>query len=658
MALSTSLKPQDSKTLMTLSDSSGPSARFPIEGYLTGYPLTESGYYVLARTWPAPEMPRPGCVWTHSLLIDFTELATLSSITQLLSLFQRPNAGDFSGYGKELTYKPRHNEDDDCMLLASTAGLLLSALYEEPKARIVITSAKHADEQLVLRLWSQQWPRLKRAFRFCTYSAEDRSTKTVPFDVQVLPPESKAVRSRFVDALDADRYVPRHDDPNWLRDALDDLEFPNRNGLRTFLRQVGGDISGGRDAFVLLCRLHVVLSGDQAKLSQLSESVEQLERQFSPNQGRAARLAIARIAMRNPHLLDDATLEFLLRNLDAVAVDAEESHLSGLGEVLWKSNPKRFLRLYEMHSAASEAIVENTIRELPIENLALHAGDVPVLIPVMLALRPAVVGETTLWSRAGSISRTILEHASHSSTASAAAAFALIGAGRNDLCAESFEILGATVVGQAILESDPYHIDDHWLRTLATVPHSVATLLSQNVHLHRYALVRLALVMEPDALPSQTNEDPWVLAWNSSRGEITSIERTYLFAFMMARALSPILNSAAKILPLVFHPLHSSLSKHEFSQPAWNLLEPRMPWLAFDWDPYSRLREATVQICIDQNVSAAHFFALTPDDDVFEAMVRSIRSTIRGRKYLRGVSKSSTTEKQTRYRRKLMEKFL
>ena len=92
LALSTTLKPRDQKRLLALSDISGPGARLDDDGYLTGYPLAESGYFALGRTWLAPEMPRPGCVWTHTLLIDFTDLAALDTLTGLLDLFRRPLA--------------------------------------------------------------------------------------------------------------------------------------------------------------------------------------------------------------------------------------------------------------------------------------------------------------------------------------------------------------------------------------------------------------------------------------------------------------------------------------------------------------------------------------------------------------------------------------
>src|SRR4051794_284651 len=43
------------------------------EALLAGYPLP-SGRYAWTMTWPAPEMSRPGCVWTHVLILDLAAL--------------------------------------------------------------------------------------------------------------------------------------------------------------------------------------------------------------------------------------------------------------------------------------------------------------------------------------------------------------------------------------------------------------------------------------------------------------------------------------------------------------------------------------------------------------------------------------------------------
>src|SRR6266478_6408008 len=61
--------PDDLKRLMLrMSDLSGTSMASGFQDYLTGYPLQSLDAYALARTWYAPEMPRPGCVWTHTLI--------------------------------------------------------------------------------------------------------------------------------------------------------------------------------------------------------------------------------------------------------------------------------------------------------------------------------------------------------------------------------------------------------------------------------------------------------------------------------------------------------------------------------------------------------------------------------------------------------------
>ena len=57
------------RLVLRMSDLSGSKHCAGFEEYLTGYPLESVNMYALAKTWYAAEMPRPGCVWTHTLLI-------------------------------------------------------------------------------------------------------------------------------------------------------------------------------------------------------------------------------------------------------------------------------------------------------------------------------------------------------------------------------------------------------------------------------------------------------------------------------------------------------------------------------------------------------------------------------------------------------------
>lgn len=149
--------------MLVLSDVSGSSAKLPVNGYLTGYPLSGSGKFVLARTWAAPEMSRPGCVWTHSLLINFADLATLQSATSLTSLLRRPNGGSRQAYETTLKVRTSPALGPDAVGDISVCRALLGALYGSPHKKVIVRYAGDEDEYLILALWMQQWPRLRRS---------------------------------------------------------------------------------------------------------------------------------------------------------------------------------------------------------------------------------------------------------------------------------------------------------------------------------------------------------------------------------------------------------------------------------------------------------------------------------------------------------------
>src|ERR1700688_4673813 len=72
---------------LTLLSDLAPGAHFgSSDGYWTGIPLPQLQRYALMRTWPAPEMPRPGCVWTHVLLVETSLFEDVSSLSRLREL--------------------------------------------------------------------------------------------------------------------------------------------------------------------------------------------------------------------------------------------------------------------------------------------------------------------------------------------------------------------------------------------------------------------------------------------------------------------------------------------------------------------------------------------------------------------------------------------
>src|SRR5690242_16245882 len=75
LATSTSISESEEARLLALSDPQVP--RSPNAVQLTGSPLGAQ-FYALIMTWPATDMPRPGSVWSHALLIPLGMLGEIS----------------------------------------------------------------------------------------------------------------------------------------------------------------------------------------------------------------------------------------------------------------------------------------------------------------------------------------------------------------------------------------------------------------------------------------------------------------------------------------------------------------------------------------------------------------------------------------------------
>lgn len=98
LEISTNLDLEDRKKIDELSDLNGTVTKEDFLEYYTGYPIHNGEYYVIAKTWYASEMKRPGCVWTHSLIIDTADVFCVRDLQRFINLFHRPSNFDYSAY--------------------------------------------------------------------------------------------------------------------------------------------------------------------------------------------------------------------------------------------------------------------------------------------------------------------------------------------------------------------------------------------------------------------------------------------------------------------------------------------------------------------------------------------------------------------------------
>ena len=259
LSTSVELNPRVRQFLANVTDSSGPESPRGFEAAFTGIPVPETKFYALFCTWPAPEMPRPGCVWSHALLLDFGALAKIPDLSILRDLCRRPaNPPDFSSY--EVTLSAQESINTGNIRSGGDklrAESLLSAFYQHSESCIVILDEQsYPWENIVFTLWSQQWPRLRQRFAFSTGSLGDRRTAGMDFDLQIAPLSSERLWKRGGSPTVLLEFPTKvQSNPWWVRTMLEDLGAGSDSSLRKFLLSYGDEIGATREAFIKLIKI-------------------------------------------------------------------------------------------------------------------------------------------------------------------------------------------------------------------------------------------------------------------------------------------------------------------------------------------------------------------------------------------------------------------
>ncbi len=382
------------RLLAVLTDASGPWPASGFERVFTGTPLPDMPYYALFCTWPAPEMPRPGCVWSQVLLIDLADLARLTNLDELRDYFQRPTDFDKQKYSEPLL-PPSKQIRTSSRISASKLDCerLLLALYGTPESPCAIQAPDFGYyEDLVFGLWSQQWPRLRRNFRFSTGSFSDRGRSGAAFDLQIYPESSRREPVKNIDAQ-------ARENGGWILLAVDDLLEPDAKKFRSFLNAYGTDTNNPRSAFAKLAaafELVVLEPGADWK-----EKLRAIGKLF-PEKAEAVLLKEKLIGSED---LDHAweSADFLLGSNDASAYSKVSFDHAGLAPLLWKNKRERVLSLIgrllrKQENPAASAFVQAVAKAVQPDELKYVSDNQAELIPIFLNYQPSLAFDTTTWN--------------------------------------------------------------------------------------------------------------------------------------------------------------------------------------------------------------------------------------------------------------------
>jgi hypothetical protein len=650
LASSVSLQPRDAKIILTLSDASGSSASIADAGYVTGYPLPDAGLYAFAKTWPAPEMPRPGCVWTHTILLDFADLAAIQDLACVADAFVRPESGvhHASKYGVDISLPlgdGTHHADPQMQPNAEVLRKLLWALYVRPCERVFSTDCGPLErESIALAIWSQQWPRLRRSFRFCTLVSSDRSSEAAPFDLQFGSKVDRSVRGRLGKLFDADR-EPMGTYSTWLEAALRDVLVAG--SLRAFLRGLGAELDSGRDVFQPLCELHEILQARSVSAESLRRAVDVIDGPLKTAEARDARSHLMRRLAEVDDDLDEALVAFSLRHLHLLADDEFGAISSRIGTAQWRHDPHEIVRMLAGDGHA-QVVAKQAIASLPAKMILADLIRLPELAQPALQERPELLTDPEIWVT-DSVALAAREVALTATPLAASVLDAMIESGASSIVRPVCDAVGKDAILSALIarlekrrSEQLSNAEVQWFSEAAT-SNTVATILTRYESRLFTTLVALAHRLGPDDVSNDYGEDPVFTALRHARGELSPSSSLYLTSWVLARALGYRSRNQAELIADSFEPVYLAVLATRLPSEAWDVLDGRLPRSTFweEWPRDRRLRTGIVKAFVERDLDPGTFGRLLPSsEDLFTDLVSDAESLWGGRGYLRRVKRA------------------
>lgn len=159
------LNPETKSILLRESDSPGEEFHSQNEHCYSGFSLVDAGYYVISKTWVATEINRPGCVWTHSILIPFSMLAIKgnSEFWDMESLFL-----ERSDINSNLLLNPIDRIPQAISEPNRNVSMVFSKVFSENQQTILSKDLSSLND--IVFIWGRLWPKMKRNFSFKTWS--------------------------------------------------------------------------------------------------------------------------------------------------------------------------------------------------------------------------------------------------------------------------------------------------------------------------------------------------------------------------------------------------------------------------------------------------------------------------------------------------------
>lgn len=616
LSSSTPLSADAMRSMLVLSDMSGPATQPGFDEYLTGYPLPGSEFFVLAKTWYAPEMQRPGCVWTHSLLIPRAQVSRLPT-SCLLRGFRRPQIEAV----EKAAATPIVFDNEGGGSAAATDGFgdrtvavaLVGAVFGQPRPVIVAADTAAQLEPAILRLWEELWPAERARFSFCTGALMPRSNAGALLDLQAVPRavSSSQFRKSASTALVLDLQAPNKPEA-WVELVLDSA-LRGDAAFRNWLEAAAG-AEASRSAVPNLAPIFAEWHAPSSSAQSVLASVVRAEGLDPSARVRLVSMAFDRAeaeagAVRQRELLQDLCGR---RDVDlALILPTLEEQTKRLFE---RSRAEGVALAISLLGSELTEVGEHVVRAAvlllaPSDVETLGDGQTPFL-PTIVGVNPALASSPVLWKRVGSRGGEILGQLGALNLGDderGAIVEAILESGR-DVSVDALVRFGrkvAIVRGLASLTAGRIQLSWPWRSALSaqadTVLEWVESLSSPSLR---------DLEVASQFLSPKANQARLARVWKTgTAGAGVVMPRVAAFGLTLALwegvADSPLLAAC-------FQPTYDAAGNSRLEYEEWDWLRDYSPSLSWyrDWDRCERLITGVARLFEKQSASLETVFSV------------------------------------------------
>jgi hypothetical protein len=656
--LESSFKLQDDLTrlMLRMSDLSGHSMVTGFEDYITGYPLSSINAYALAKTWYAPEMPRPGCVWTHTIVIPAQTLAKICSLHTLVTLFKRPVQDSYYGqYSKNLVFKDFPAEDPAKPIPTIKLPQLLWSYYGKGGKPLILSAKDSIEfESIIFALWSQQWPSLRMAFTFCTGSLSARTFAGRPFDIQCVPTTlTREVLLETTSGFSTEPILlssPQDDYPEWVPSIVADASSSEGDRVRKFLWKAS-DESTTRSDFIPLAIVFHALS-TTPDLSALVALVAELFPQQTAG-GVLKRLLLGQQATQTwlANHAEQDILFALATTSNYQSFDGEALLIRERGADLCSAKPDVATWLVgELFRASlnplGEEILVGLISAMEPETARQATSQQLQFLPALFRAKPALAGSSQLWLAGAGRRRELFEavasHENLSPKVVCSIVNALLDSGSDVFIKRALDLWGKDAVFQTLDWTEAHAGSMSKTCRAALTAHlpSVMDWVEGRPARSFESLIAVAHVVAPYTHKTAKYDSAvWLSTFRFLQNSDNEQEKSYVATFLLALAFCNAPPAPLNLVSEVFERVHEIARRDQLSDSAWIIVEPFVPELSWrsNWDKCERLRRGLVAAFVRYNWPASELKQRIINYDLLRQILKSAGRVDGGEYFFQGL---------------------